>query len=209
MVIGAMPFGGSVLLSAALEEFLAAYPAADIHIVNDSAPKLANSLRQGDVDFVIGLLPEAPGEDVSGQPLAPTPFSIVARRGHPLLSKGQVSHADLVSCEWVIGTEGSGRRACFDRLFPAARPAVRVSTCALTVLHRMLQSSDRLALMTAYELENGDDTLRAVPFGPIEPVPSIGILTRTEWLPTPLHTGFVEILAREVAVRRPPLRAAG
>lgn len=210
MVIGAMPFGGSVLLSAALEEFLISYPSADIHIVNDSAPKLANSLRQGDVDLVIGLLPETTGEEIVGQPLAPTPFSIVARRGHPLLSKGKVTAEDLVAHEWVIGTEGSGRRACFDRLFADGdRPAVRVSTCALTVLNRMLQSSDRLALMTAYELENGDDTLRALPYGAIAPVPSLGILTRADWMPTPLHAGFVDILRREVAAPRPRLRVAG
>lgn len=210
MVIGAMPFGGSVLLSSALDEFLAAHPTADIHIVNDSAPKLAKSLRHGDVDFVIGLVPEDTGDEVEGVPLAPTPYSIVARRGHPLLGRGPVTRAELVANEWIIGTEGSSRRACFDRLFAdGGRPAARISTCALTVLHRMLQSSDRLALMTEYELEHGDDTLRPLAFDPIAPVPSIGVLKRVGWLPTPLHADFIAILSRQVRAPRPSLRAVG
>lgn len=206
-VIGAMPFGGSLLLSSVLDEFLAAHPRADIHIINDSAPKLMKSLGNGDVDLVIGLLPERIDDDITAVPLAPTPYSIVARRGHPLLARSKVRHDDLVACDWVIGTEGSGRRACFDRLFvDGATPPARISTCAQTVLQHLLKSSDRLALMTEYEIEHGDDDLRPVPFDPIAPVPSIGIMMRTNWLPTRLHGDFVDIVRRRVRAPRPQLR---
>jgi DNA-binding transcriptional LysR family regulator len=210
IVIGAMPFGGSVLLASVLDRFLASHPSADIRIVNDSAPEMKKSLRDGDVDLVIGLLPDRLDDGVEGLALAPTPYSVVVRRGHQLTQKGRVTRADLVGHDWVIGTTGSSRRACFDRLFPdGERPKAQIATCALTVLQHLLKRSDRLTLMTSYELEHGDEALRAVPFGPILPVPSIGIMTRAGWLPTRLHGDFIDIVRAEVARRPPALCQAG
>ena len=210
IVIGAMPFGGSVLLASVLDRFLASHPNADIRIVNDSAPEMKKSLVDGDVDLVIGLLPDRLEDGLDGLALAPTPYSVVVRRGHPLTQRGKVSRADLVEHDWVIGTKGSSRRACFDRLFADdERPKAQIATCALTVLQHLLKRSDRLTLMTSYELEHGNEALRAVAFGPIVPIPSIGIMMRAGWLPTRLHEDFIDIVRAEVARRPPPLRQAG
>jgi hypothetical protein len=59
--------------------------------------------------------------------------------------------------------------------------------------------------MTSYELQHEDGTLRAVPYGPIAPVPSIGITMRANWLPTRLHNDFISIVRAYVAT--PPVRA--
>ena len=74
IVIGAMPFGGSVLLAAALDDFLKAHPGADIRILSDSAAVVSKSLRIGDVDLVIGLLPEMDTEELVSEALAETPL---------------------------------------------------------------------------------------------------------------------------------------
>lgn len=207
IVIGAMPFGGSVLLASVLDDFLSSHPAADIRIVNDSAPEMKKALRDGDVDLVIGLLPDQLDEGLSGMPLAPTPYSVVVRRGHPLTAKGRVETADVVGYDWVVGTPGSSRRACFDRLFEdSGGPTARIATCALNVLHHLLKNSDRLTLMTSYELEHGDDTLRALPFAPILPEPSIGLMMRENWMPTRVHADFIEIVRAQVARTTPKLR---
>lgn len=205
MVIGAMPFGGSVLLASVLDDFLRLHPQADIRIVSEGAAEMARSLRAGDVDFVIGLLPELGGGEVVGEPLAQTPYSIVVRRGHPLTKKGKTALEDLVAYDWVIGTEGSSRRACFERLFADhEKPKASIATCALPVIRHLLARSDRLTLMTSYELQHADDQLRAVPHGPILPVPSIGMTTRANWMPTRLHADFMEIVRAHVA--EPPVQ---
>ncbi|MFC0406975.1 LysR family transcriptional regulator [Roseomonas elaeocarpi] len=211
IVIGAMPFGGSVLLASALDNLLALHPRADIRIINDTAPAMGRSLRDGNVDLVVGLLHEREeDEEVVALPLAPTPYSVVARRGHALMRRGKVELADLAGCDWVVGTRGSSRRACFEQMFPhGAKPRTQIETCALTVLHHLLRSSDRLTLMTSYELEHSDDALRAIPFGPISPVPSIGITMRAGWLPTRLHADFIEIVRTKAAAAAAPMRQAG
>jgi DNA-binding transcriptional LysR family regulator len=202
IVIGAMPFGGSVLLASVLDDFLRIHPHADVKVTNEGAAEMVKALHVGDVDLVIGLLPETPTSELVSEALAPTPYSIVARRGHPLTRKGQVTVEDLTAYDWIVGTSASSRRACFERIFAGSEaPQTRIATCALQVIRQLLARSDRLTLMTSYELQHEDDQLRAVSFGPILPVPSLGITTRANWLPTRLHQDFIDIVRAHVARR--------
>lgn len=206
IVIGAMPFGGSVLLASVLDDFLRLHPRADIRIMNEGASEMATSLRAGDVDFVIGLLPELDTSEVIREPLAQTPYSVVVRRGHALTTKGALSIEDLTGYDWVVGTHGSSRRACFERLFAGrAGPQASIATCSLTVIRRLLERSERLTLMTSYELQHENMHLRALPVGPILPVPAIGITMRANWLPTQLHSDLIDIIRAHVSTA--PVRA--
>jgi DNA-binding transcriptional LysR family regulator len=209
--IGAMPFGGSVLLASVLDEFVHAYPQADVRIANEKTAEMLERLRAGDVDFVIGLLPETPTPELVSQALARTPYSIVARCGHPLLRKGKVTIEDLRAYEWVVGTPGSSRRACFERLFGSQEmPQASIVTCALPIIRHLLARSERLTLMTSYELMHEDD-LAAIAFGPIASVPAIGITLRANWMPTRLHSDFIAMLHAHMAKPNvtPLRRAAG
>lgn len=211
IAIGAMPFGGSVLLASVLDEFVTSHPRADVKIVNESAPEMLKSLRAGNVDFVIGLVQETVAEDLTNQALAKTPYTIVARRGHKLARKGKVTLDDLLEYEWVVGTPGAARRACFERLFAGGPgPKASIATCSLPVIRHLIARSERLTLVTSYELKHEDDALVPIDFGEIEPAPSIGITMRAGWLPTRLHLDFIELLRRHMAeVGIHPLKKAG
>lgn len=199
IAIGAMPFGGSVLLASVLDEFVRAHPKVDVKIVNESASEMLKRLRDGEVDFVIGLVQETKGEDLVNEALARTPYTIAARRGHRLVRQGAVTVEDLLRYDWVVGTPGSSRRGCFERLFRGgAAPQTSIATSALAVIRHLLLRSDRLALMTSYELMH-ESELAALPFGPIEPAPAIGVTMRAGWLPTKLHQDFIDLLRRHTA----------
>jgi DNA-binding transcriptional LysR family regulator len=198
LAIGALPFGGSVLLASVLDEFVSTHRDAEVRIINESASEMRKRLRAGDVDFVIGLVQEAQAEDLVSEPLSETPYAIVARRGHPLLRRSQVTAADLRGFEWVIGTDGASRRACFDRLFGSSPPKASIATCSLPVIRHLLSRSERLTLMTSYELAHENGELQAVPFGPLDPAPSIGMTMRANWLPTATHLAFMNMLRRQV-----------
>ncbi len=210
ITIGALPFGGSVLLASVLDAFVASHRNADVKIINESAPEMMNRLRAGDVDFVIGLVQETLGDDLANQALGETPYSIVARRGHKLLAKGRIEPEDLLGYDWVVGTEGSSRRTCFERLFAGRKPNTSIATCVLPVIRQLLARSDRLTLMTSYELIHEDGTLVPLPYGPLDPAPSIGITMRADWLPTRIHLDFMDLLHRHVAANavQPALRQA-
>lgn len=211
IAIGAMPFGGSVLLASVLDEFVRANPKVDVKIVNESASEMLKRLRDGEVDFVIGLVQETKGEDLVNEALARTPYAIAARRGHKLAKQGVVTVEDLLRYDWVCGTPGSSRRGCFERLFRGgAAPQTSIATSALPVIRHLLMRSDRLALMTSYELMH-ESELTALPFGPIEPAPAIGVTMRAGWLPTKLHQDFIDLLRRHTADATTPtlLKKAG
>ena len=207
--IGGMPFGGSILLATALDDFVQAYPQVSVRVTIENAPSMHRSLRCGEVDLVIGLLPETDSDELACEAFARTPYSVVARPHHPLLRKGHVAIEDLLGYDWVVGTHGSSRRACFERLFQGhKKPRAPIATCALPGLRNLLADSDRLTLMTCYELEQELGGLAEIPFSAIDLVPTIGVAMRAGWLPTKMHQDFIEIVRRKTltGTRTPALR---
>jgi len=199
IVIGAMLLTGSVVLASVLQEFMAAYPNANVHVWSGTAEDTMKYLRAGDLDVVIGLLREPPLEDLVGVALAETPFVVVGRKNHPLAKKRAVTLSDIGKYEWIVGTPGATRRARFDGLFPEQRrPKARLATCSLPIIRLSLAQSDSLTLLTSYELLHEEDALTAIDFGPIEPVPSIGLAVRENWLPTQLQTNFLDLVKRRI-----------
>jgi DNA-binding transcriptional LysR family regulator len=199
IVIGAMLLAGSVMLASVINEFASAYPNANVRILNGNADDMLRYLRTGDVDVVIGLLRDPAPEDLVHQALAETPYVVVARQGHPLHRKPNITLDDLADYEWIIGTPGASRRIRFDKLFAGRRrPQTRIATCSLPTVRLLLTQSDRLTLLTSYELIYEEDDLAAVPFGPIEPVPWIGLTTRENWLPTQLQVNFIDLIHRQI-----------
>lgn len=199
IVVGAMLMSGSVMIASVIDEFVSTYPNADVRIINGNTEDLLKELRAGAVDVVIGLLRQQRAEGLIHRPLAETPYVIVGRQGHPLMGKSHVTLDDLCGFDWVIGTPGSSRRARFDKLFAGRqRPRARVETSSLPTIRTLLSQSDRLTLLTSYELMYEEDTLAAVPFGPMEPVPCIGLTTRENWLPTQLQTSFIELVQKRI-----------
>jgi hypothetical protein len=43
-----------------------------------------------------------------------------------------------------------------------------------------------------------DDALAAVPFGPIDPVPTIGLTMRENWVPTKMQQSFRDLIQKRI-----------
>ena len=207
IVIGAMQLAGSFLLASVLNEFISLYRHANVRISNGSSAAMLRSLRDGDVDLVIGLLKDPVPQDLVQERLAEAPYVIVARQGHPLFAKRKVTLDDLSAYDWVVGTPGACRRLCFDTLFADRRkPQARVETSSLPTIRLVLARSDCLTLLTSYELMYEDDVLAAVPYGPIEPIPWIGVTMRSNWLPTQLQINFLRLVRKQMTASLTPIK---
>ena len=124
---------------------------------------------------------------------------VAARHGHPLTRKSSVTLDDLSRYEWVVGTPGSSRLVCFDTLFAdRRRPRAPIETWSLATIRLMLNQRDRLTLLTNYELVCEGEWFAKVPFGPIQMVPSLGVTTRANWLPTPLQANFLDLFRKRI-----------
>src|SRR5262249_9770378 len=102
IVIGAMLLSGSVVLATVIHEFVTQFPKANVRILNGNADDMLRCLRVGDVDLVLGLLRAPNSEELTHRALAETPYVVVARHGHPLLEKKDVTLADLADYEWIV-----------------------------------------------------------------------------------------------------------
>jgi DNA-binding transcriptional LysR family regulator len=197
--IGALPSGGSVLLSSVLEAFIADYPRVDVRLINENLSAMTKSLREGAVDFFIGLVQENLPPDLTALPFARTPYVVAARHGHELSYKKAIKAADLLKYDWVVGLPGSGRRACFDSLFATVGLArAKVASSTLAVTRQLLEHSNRLTLLTSFELEHETDRLVAIPFPIHEPIATMGVTMRANWTRTKLHDHFIELLRQRM-----------
>jgi LysR family transcriptional regulator of gallate degradation len=207
IVIGAMRVAGSIMLASVVNEFASSYPSANIRVLIGSPREMMRSLRCGDVDAVIGLLQDPDSSDLVQEPLGELPYVVAARHGHPLVQRDNVTLEDLARFEWVVGSAEGGRRARFDKLFAAVRkPLVRIEASSVPTLRLLLAQSDRLTLLTSYELMCEEDTLTAIRFAPIEPVPWFGLTTRENWLPTGRQASFMDLIQKRIVSLLMPTR---
>ena len=106
-VMGATP----ILLTQALARFKAANPRVRISLQVDTSDLLMPALLRGDLDVVLGRLPDQfYDEDLAIEQLAGEAMSVVARPGHPLFALAEITLADLVAQTWVLHPLGSPMR---------------------------------------------------------------------------------------------------
>jgi hypothetical protein len=73
------------------------------------------------------------------------------------------------------------------------------------VIRHLIERSDRLTLMTSYELAQESPGLATLDYGPIRPTPEIGVAMRQDWLPTRAHAAFLDLLRQYVGSGLPGL----
>ena len=203
VAVGVLMMTGSFLFPPVLNEFIAAYPKAYVRVCTGNAEMMLKDLRTGDVDFVIGLMGDPLPPDLVSEALFEAPYMVAARRGHPLTKKRNATLDDLADYDWVVGTPGAVRRISFELLFSGRRrPEARIETYSLPAIRTLLSRGDRLTLLTSYELMHEGDALELIPFEPLKPVHSIGVMQRRDWLPTQLQASFLDLIRQEMTPSR-------
>jgi LysR family transcriptional regulator, regulator for genes of the gallate degradation pathway len=202
ILVGSLMLAGTYLLASTLSKFIAAYKWANVTVINAPYDTLLGKLRAGSLDFLVGLLKNpAPTGDVIQEELAPDPYVIAVRKGHPVASKKEISRDDLVGFDWVLAPPMASRRIAFDKTFPGlCGPHPNVETHSLPAIASILADSDRMAILTRSELEvarRQGQRLRALNFGPIELSTGIGVTVRRDWHPTYLQRMFLEFLRKQ------------
>lgn len=195
IVLGTLPYGGSMLLASVLDDFTKQHPDAGVRVLTEGAAEMMRKLRFGDVDLVVGIIQETTDADLVNETFAHTQFQVVARTGHPLTTKTDITLDDLASYDWIAGLAGASRRLCLDNMFQGHElPRAPIETSTLPIIRQLITESDRLTLMTSYELRHESHALVAIPFGPIAARPAVGITMRHNWLPTRIHRDFMALI---------------
>lgn len=150
LCIGSIMAASPAVLTQALIRLKALYPLLTIEITVDTSDRLTEALRRGDLDLVIGRVPDAHADAFSFTPIAEEALSIVASPQHPLARQARVVWAELMRFPWILQPHGSPMREVMEHEFKSQRsrpPRGLIETASILTTTHLIGSSDMLAVM--------------------------------------------------------------
>ncbi|MWD30060.1 LysR family transcriptional regulator, partial [Aquicoccus sp. SCR17] len=204
LVIGSLPLARTTIVPRAVDAMVRAVPNAQIRVIEGRYPQLLRSLREGDIDCLIGALRlPAPADDVTEEPLFDDDLAIVAHPGHPLFAKPDLAIEDTLAYPWVAPPrETPAGSWLFDTLRIEDRPVtpVRVVASSLVFLRGLLAQGDYLSVISRHQisLEEAAGHIAPLPLALENGTRSIGLTCRSGWRPTETQARFIDLL-RETA----------
>jgi DNA-binding transcriptional LysR family regulator len=133
IVVGVIPTMATVLASVA-RLVMEQHPGLKLQLRVAFSSELTSALLEGEIDLAVLLLPaDSPQLGLEISPLIRTSPAVVARSGHPLEGKKNLSLRELAEFPWLIPDYPPTHRNIINRAFIDAgltppAPAIRVST---------------------------------------------------------------------------------
>lgn len=152
LCIGSIMAASPAVLTDAILRLKALYPLLTIQITVDTSDRLTEALRLGELDLVIGRVPDTAVDAFSFDPIAEEALSIVAAPQHPLANKSRVAWAELLAFPWILQPHGSPMREVLEDEFKGHRsrpPKGLIETASILTTTNLLGSSDMVAVMPA------------------------------------------------------------
>ncbi|WP_082077619.1 LysR family transcriptional regulator [Pseudorhizobium banfieldiae] len=203
--LGALPLTRARLVPFAIDAVLTTFPEARVSVVDGTYSSLATSLRNGDIDMIVGSIRAAPpGTDLSSQWLFDDSMVAVARTGHPLAGNAAPSLAACLRHDWVLPLPGVPLRMEFEALIDSAglpRPGHVIEADSLAIVRTLLLGSDRLAVVSHHQVhyETSAGQLVVLPVDFSAAVRPVGWTVRRDYIPTSLMQAFQQELRRAVS----------
>ncbi|MBD1548605.1 LysR family transcriptional regulator [Roseibium aggregatum] len=163
LAVGMLPFSGQDLIARAFGELTKSNPDLRLIAVPGSYSMLAEALRRGELDCMVGVLRNpAPYPDLRETYLYEETFTLVARCDHPCHQKN-LSIADLRDESWIVAQHGTPIRSYFETLFRSAGAVPPAQTCEIhsfTNAEKVILNSNSIALLCY-----GEQQLKTLPDG--------------------------------------------
>jgi len=148
VVIGALPLSVTQFLPQAIQAVMQSHPEVEVMVIDGTYESLARQLSHADVDVIVGALrPAAPG--LRQEALFDEPLALIARPGHPCLTRRSLALRHLLQWDWVMPPRGTPASLALLGAFaaqglPAPNETLQTNNTALT--RAMVGTTDRLAL---------------------------------------------------------------
>ncbi|MBO0902842.1 LysR family transcriptional regulator [Jiella sonneratiae] len=197
IVIGMLPISAARLVSIAIEGLAESFPNASIKVLEGPFESLEHWLRSGQIDVIVTTLrSDRDLRELHQHALFPVPYSLVARRNHPLAARSDIRDVEICDYEWILPRLGTPRRAAAEQLFARlrVRPRAQVETSSLTLTQRLLLGGDRITIFSREQSLHGDevDALTTLDYQVPGSNRMLGTITRIDWLPTAPQRCFLD-----------------
>lgn len=122
VIVGTLIAASSSLLPHAIALLKAQAPHVVVTLRVGQMDQLLPILATGDLDLVVGRIPDdrawrASAQEVAAETLYRDELCVVAGRHHAMAKKKNLTLSDLASCPWILPTTDSSLRKTADRLF--------------------------------------------------------------------------------------------
>jgi DNA-binding transcriptional LysR family regulator len=150
--VGALPTLISTIMPKALALLKQDAPHTNVSIVEGRMSALLQELRRGDLDMIVGRLPNK--SDTVGlqeHSLLDTPIKLITGIQHPLASKKKVQWSDLKDFPWILPPSGSLLREPLENTFArhnVPMPSNYIETLSTHLIREYIQIYDAIALHT-------------------------------------------------------------
>ena len=150
VAVGTLLAASASLLPESIAALRRSHPKLVLRVVDGTNDVLMPALRSGELDMVIGRLPEFRDREALRQETLLTDYAqIVLRKGHPLTRLAKPSLADLLAYDWVLPGPQTTLRRQIDAAFRAENlepPSHAVDSVSFLTTRALLLSTDFLAV---------------------------------------------------------------
>jgi LysR family transcriptional regulator of abg operon len=206
------PSVAMALAPQAIIEFKRAHPKVSFQLQEGVYPDSLHTVRNGEFDFAICLMPERPSDEgLSCELLLSDRLTPAVRIKHPM-TRSRKTLADLVDADWVIYRRGRSGRDVFEQTFlaeglkpPSSTIECSSFACALALVER----SDYITLVPRQFFADRTAYWGAIPLDMDSPMPAwnIAVFYRSEHELSPVCRAFLKELqatATRILVDRGP-----
>jgi DNA-binding transcriptional LysR family regulator len=199
-VLGSLPLARTSIAPKAIHAMVSQVEGFQVRVVEGRYDELLRSLREGDIDCLIGALRSpAPAEDIVQDFLFRDALAIVAHPDHPLAKRRGLMLSDLLDFPWIAPPKQTpAGQYLFEtlRLQDREQTPVKVVSSSMAILRGVLAEGPYLSVVSRHQI-NVDETLGAIAALDVSlsgHLRDIGLTYRHDWIPTETQAQFIEHL---------------
>lgn len=203
--LGSLPLARTTIVPSAVHALIASSQNVQVQVVDGRYPELLRSLREGDLDCIIGALRHPPpADDVTQEALFHDALAIVAHPNHPLAGRKELTLEDTLAYPWVAPPKSTPAGTyLFETLRIHQRPQtpVRVVSSSLVMLRGILAEGDYVSIISRHQIsvEEADGHIVPLDVALVNSERAIGLTYRTNWRPTQTQTQMLHLLRTQGA----------
>lgn len=177
------------------------HPKVDIMVHEATNNVLFPMLEVGELDLIVGRLPDERSPAVDYNPLYEERMSIVTRIGHPLVNRPDFQLSELMAFPWILPVQKSPVRARVDEFLSRHQlpiPENRIESLSLLTNLGVLNHSDTIAILPRAVAQPMIDSgsLHGLPIREEMDLGRIGYSLRSHRAPTPTTKAFIKALEK-------------
>ncbi len=196
-VLGSLPLARTAIVPQAVHAMVSSTEGVQVRVIDGRYAELLRSLREGDLDCLIGALRHpAPADDVEQEFLFRDALAIVAHPGHPLARQRNLELEDTLAYPWIAPPrETPAGQYLFEtlRIHKRKQTPVRVVSSSMATLRGILSEGNYISVVSRHQI-SVDERLGMIATLDI-PLAGhfrdIGLTYRKDWRPTETQAQFI------------------